>query len=81
VVVEGGRSIADGVELLADLATIQITRVRTARQQHAYDRLASYYALEGDLVLDDVTTPAGSWLQVPPSIGHTVEGVFLRVLT
>jgi mannose-6-phosphate isomerase-like protein (cupin superfamily) len=80
-VIESGREIADGVELLTDVAAIRVTRVRGRTEPRSYTQLASYYVLEGELALDDLRAPAGSWLQVPPGREHAVEGVFLHVLT
>ena len=79
-VVESGREIADGVELLTEIDAIQVTRVRGRTERRAYDRLASYYALEGDLTLDGTATPAGSSIQIPPGVEHAVEGFYLSVM-
>jgi quercetin dioxygenase-like cupin family protein len=79
-VVERGQEIGDDVELLTDIEAIRVTRVRGRTERRAYDGLASYYALEGELMLDDRRVPAGSWVQVPPGIEHAVEGVYLSVM-
>jgi mannose-6-phosphate isomerase-like protein (cupin superfamily) len=80
-VVESGQAIGDGVELLTDAEAIRVTRVRGATPRRAYDRLVSYFALEGELALDDLRAPQGSWLQVAAGREHAVEGVFLRLVT
>jgi mannose-6-phosphate isomerase-like protein (cupin superfamily) len=79
-VVESGQAIGDGVELLTDVEAIRVTRVRGKTRRRAYDRLVSYFVLEGELALDDLRAPAGSWLQVPTGLEHAVEGVYLSVL-
>jgi mannose-6-phosphate isomerase-like protein (cupin superfamily) len=80
-VIESGESIGDGVELLTDVEAIRVTRVRGRTPRRAYDRLVSYFALEGELALDDLRAPEGSWLQVAAGREHAVEGVFLRLVT
>jgi mannose-6-phosphate isomerase-like protein (cupin superfamily) len=79
-VVESGTPIGDGVELLNDIEAIRVTRVRGSTERRAYDQLAAYYVLEGELALDELRAPAGSWLQVPPGIEHAVDGVYLSVM-
>jgi mannose-6-phosphate isomerase-like protein (cupin superfamily) len=79
-VVESGTRIGDGVELLTDAEAIRVTRVRGSSERRAYDALVSYYVLEGELALDDLRAPAGSWLQVPPGLEHAAEGVYLSVM-
>jgi hypothetical protein len=79
-VVESGQAIGDGVELLTDVEAIRVTRVQGRTEPRAYDRLVSYYVLEGELALDDLRAPAGSWIQVPPGLEHAVEGVHLSVM-
>ena len=49
--VAAGEEIADGVTLLADLAVLRVTRERGATEPRRLHELASYFALEGDLVL------------------------------
>jgi hypothetical protein len=79
-VVESGEPIGDDVELLTDVEAIRVTRVRGATERRAYDRLVSYYVLEGELALDGLRAPAGSWLQIPPGLAHAVEGVYLSLM-
>jgi hypothetical protein len=78
-----GEAIADGIELLADLAALRVTRERVATEPRRIHGLASYFALEGDLVLthgaEEVFAPAGSWVQVPAGHEHAVDGRFLNV--
>src|SRR4051794_17062654 len=78
-----GEHIADGVTLLADLAALRVTRDRGAGQLPRLHGLASYYALDGDLVLthgaEELFAPAGSWVQVPAGHEHAVDGRFLNV--
>ena len=81
-VVSAGEPIADGVELLADVPALRVTRVRGAAQRvRAEQRLASYFVLEGDVLLTaeetETRATAGSWIQVPPGLEHTVEGTYL----
>jgi mannose-6-phosphate isomerase-like protein (cupin superfamily) len=78
-VAESGKPIGDGVELLTDVEAIRVTRVHGATERRAYDQLVSYYVLQGELELDDLRAPAGSWIQVPPGLEHAVEGVYLNV--
>ena len=58
-----GEEIADGVTLLADLAVLRVTRERGATEPRRLHDLASYFALEGDLVLthgaEEVYAPTG----------------------
>jgi len=81
--VAAGEEIADGVTLLADLAVLRVTRERGATEPRRLHELASYFALEGDLVLthgaEEVYAPTGSWVQVPPGHEHAVDGRFLSV--
>jgi hypothetical protein len=79
-VVESGKPIGDGVELLADVEAIRVTRVHGSNERRGYDQPVSYYVLEGELALDDLRAPAGSWIQVPRGLEHAVEGVYLSVM-
>jgi mannose-6-phosphate isomerase-like protein (cupin superfamily) len=78
-VVESGKPIGDGVELLTDIEAIRATRLHGSTERRAYDRLVSYFVLEGELALDDLRAPAGSWIEVPPGLEHAVEGICLSV--
>jgi quercetin dioxygenase-like cupin family protein len=81
--VTSGEEIAGGVELLADLAVLRVTRERGATEPRRIHGLASYFALEGDLVLthgaEEIFAPTGSWVQVPAGHEHAVDGNFLNV--
>jgi mannose-6-phosphate isomerase-like protein (cupin superfamily) len=81
--VASGEEIADGVTLLADLAVLRVTREHGATEPRRIHALASYFALEGDLVLthgaEEVFAPVGSWVQVPAGHEHAVDGLFLNV--
>jgi mannose-6-phosphate isomerase-like protein (cupin superfamily) len=79
-VIRSGDPIGDGVELLTDIEAIRITRNRGGSEQRAYEQSVSYFVLEGELALDDLRAPAGSWIQVPPGLEHAVEGVYLCVM-
>lgn len=82
-VVESGQAIGEGVELLTDVEAIRVARVRGNSAQparQAYDQLVSYYVLEGVAKLGDWRAPAGSWIQVPAGLEHTIEGVYLSVM-
>lgn len=78
-----GEEIAESVTLLADLAALRVTRERGATEPRRVHGLASYFALEGDLVVthgaQELYAPAGSWVQVPPGHEHAVDGLFLNV--
>jgi mannose-6-phosphate isomerase-like protein (cupin superfamily) len=76
-VVERGTPIGDGVELLSDIEAIRITRVRGKSVRRAFEQHVSYFVLEGELALDELSIPAGSWVEVPPGVSHAVEGVYL----
>ena len=73
-----GEEIAEGVELLADLAVLRVTRERGATEPRRVHGLSSYFALDGDLELthgaEEVFAPAGSWVQVPAGHEHAVDG-------
>ena len=81
--VAAGEEIADGVTLLADLAVLRVTRERGATEPRRARGLASYFALDGDLVLthgaEEIFAPVGSWVQVPAGHEHAVDGLFLNV--
>jgi mannose-6-phosphate isomerase-like protein (cupin superfamily) len=79
-VVESGKPIGGGVELLTDVEAIRVTRVHGSGERRAYDQPVSYYVLAGELALDDLRAAAGSWIQVPPGLEHAVEGVYLSVM-
>ena len=76
--VAAGEEIADGVTLLADLAVLRVTRERGATEPRRLHELASYFALEGDLVLthgaEEVYAPDRVLGAGPPGHEHAVDG-------
>ena len=68
--------------LLADIDAIAVAEVRgdpgePALTPHVHRRhVESFFVLEGELALlggdREVHVPAGSWVQVPPGVVHTV---------
>ena len=68
--------------LLADIEAIGVAEVRgepgePALAPHVHGRhTESFYVLDGELALlggdREVHAPAGSWVQVPPGVTHTV---------
>lgn len=80
-VIGGDEVVADGVRLLADVEAIGIAEIRTGPDDpappHVHRRHAeSFYVLEGELALTaggrGLRAQAGSWLQVPPDLPHSV---------
>jgi mannose-6-phosphate isomerase-like protein (cupin superfamily) len=71
-----------GVTLLADVDSIAVAEIRTGPGSpppplHVHRRHAeSFYVLEGQLTLTagdrEVRAAAGSWVQVPPGVPHTL---------
>ncbi len=82
-VVGGSGSGADGVALLADVEEIGIAEASVgpgsaAPPPHLHGRhVESFYVLEGELALTvgerELRAPAGTWVQVPPGVAHTVS--------
>ena len=74
---------ADGVKLLADVEAIAVAEVWSGPGEgsappHRHRRhVESFYVIEGELALTaggrDLRARAGSWLQVPPGVRHSVS--------
>jgi mannose-6-phosphate isomerase-like protein (cupin superfamily) len=71
------------VALLAEVDEIAVTEIRAepgaARRSSQRDgRVASFYVLEGEVSLAigdrEQQAEAGSWVQVPPRVPHTIAG-------
>jgi quercetin dioxygenase-like cupin family protein len=54
--------------------TIDAVTVTESRGGGTSQRLEAYYVLEGELTVNDVTAPAGAWMEVAPGVPHTVTG-------
>jgi quercetin dioxygenase-like cupin family protein len=54
--------------------TIDAVTVTESRGGGTSQRLEAYYVLAGELSVNDLTAPAGSWVQVPAGVPHTVAG-------
>jgi hypothetical protein len=76
---DGGRSPSEAeIGGEADVEAIRISEERGDRplERRGGEQLASFYVLEGELALTagdgDVRAGAGSWVQVPPGVPHTL---------
>jgi len=82
-VVGGAVTVADGVELLADVDEVGIAEIRKEpggppQPAHLHRKhVESFYVLEGELTVTaddrDVRAEAGSWVQLPPGVAHSVQ--------
>jgi quercetin dioxygenase-like cupin family protein len=82
-VIGGSEALADGVALLADVEEIAIAELwgepgGPSPPPHVHPRhLESIYVLAGELALAsgdrELRATAGSWVQVPPGVAHSVS--------
>jgi len=80
-VIGGAKPLADGTVMLAELEALAIAEVRRdpgdpPQTDRHPGRGVSFYVLAGELVLTagdrDLPGGAGSWVQVPPGVEHTL---------